>query len=189
MPRTCTICNHPDRAEIDKALLAGEPFRKIAKRTETSITSLFRHRNEHIPTALAVAKQAAEVDYGDDLFAHVKDLNARTMRILEQAEASGDPRIALAAIQQARGNSELLCKMIVAAVVHKPKASDPNIAAHLVELMEMHQYGCDWRRKRAERNEKIRRGEPVECNNCHQLYVAPPGEIYVPRSIEDGGIP
>src|SRR5512135_2726012 len=111
MPRTCTICAHPDRSGIDKSLLAGEPFRKIAKHTATSAASLFRHRNGHIATALILSKQVAEADYGDDLFAQMMDINRRTRLILTQAEAAGDPRLALSAIREVRGNMELQAKI------------------------------------------------------------------------------
>jgi len=32
MPRTCTICKHPGREPIERALLAGEPYRHISVR-------------------------------------------------------------------------------------------------------------------------------------------------------------
>ncbi len=43
--------------------------------------------------------------------------------------------------------------------------------------------------KVAERKEKIRRGGLFECQSCHQLDVAPPGGIHLPRSAERGGMP
>lgn len=48
MGRPCTICEHDDRGAIDRALVAGEPFRQIAARSGTSATSLVRHKNEHL---------------------------------------------------------------------------------------------------------------------------------------------
>jgi hypothetical protein len=115
MTRTCTICTHRDRESIDKALLAGEAFRNIAKRFDIGASAAFRHKAEHISGTLIKAQQAADVDYGQDLFAHVQDLNRRTVAILEQAERTNDPKTALSAIREARGNSELLCKILVAA--------------------------------------------------------------------------
>lgn len=115
MPRTCTVCLHPQKPEIDSALLSGQPFRNVALRFGTSSSALFRHRNDHIPVALAKAHEAKEIEHGDDLFSQVRSLNDKTMRILLQAEAAGDPRTALMAVREARGNSELLCKMLVAA--------------------------------------------------------------------------
>lgn len=57
MPPTCTVCMHPDRAAIDKALIAGEPFRRIAERTGASATSLRRHKASHLAGAIVRAEQ------------------------------------------------------------------------------------------------------------------------------------
>jgi len=57
MGRPCTICVHADREAIDKALVAGESYRNIAKRTGTAVASLQRHKVEHIPALLAEATQ------------------------------------------------------------------------------------------------------------------------------------
>lgn len=66
MPRTCTICTNPARAQIDKALVAGElSFRNIAERFAVSAASLHRHKAEHLPRRLEAAKAAA--DTADDL--------------------------------------------------------------------------------------------------------------------------
>jgi hypothetical protein len=120
MPRTCTVCTHPDKAEIDAALLTGNSFRKISQRFGTSSTALFRHRNNHIPIALEKAREAEEVAYGEDLLCQMKELNTRTIRILDAAEAAGDPRIALAAIREVRGNTELLCRIVAAMEARRP---------------------------------------------------------------------
>lgn len=36
MPRTCTVCRHPGRAEIDRELVRSAPFRHIAARYQLS---------------------------------------------------------------------------------------------------------------------------------------------------------
>jgi len=133
MPQTCKICRHDKREEIDRALLAGESFRNIAKRFGISTSSLVRHKTKDIPLALSKAHEAETVNYGDDLFNHVKDLNRRTLSILEQAEISGDPRTALAAIREARGNSELLCKMLVSAEASRKVESGSDTIANILQ--------------------------------------------------------
>ncbi len=110
MPRTCTICSHPDHAIIDAALLAGTPFRNIAEQHAVSVGALFRHR-DHLPATLLHAKEIAQVAQADDLLAQVRDLQHRTLRILDSAEQAGDRRTALTAIREARGNLELLGKL------------------------------------------------------------------------------
>src|SRR5947209_3631180 len=108
MPRTCTICTHLDRAAIDAALVAVEPYRHLAAHSGTSTGVLQRHKEEHLPAALVYAKEVEVVAQADDLLAQVRDLQRRTLRILDGAEKAGDRRTALAAIREARGNLELL---------------------------------------------------------------------------------
>jgi hypothetical protein len=44
MPRSCTICAHPQRTAIETALARGEAFRNIASCFGTSPAALFRHK-------------------------------------------------------------------------------------------------------------------------------------------------
>ena len=78
----------------------------------------------------------------------------------------------LAAIREARGNSELLCRMMVAVEVNNPPELDQEAIDELFESMQIFKYGTDWRRIVAERNGKISRGEPIKCECCGQMYLA-----------------
>ncbi len=57
MPRSCTVCDHPQRTAIDKALVAGEVMRNVALRFAISFAALQRHKANHLPDVLAEAKQ------------------------------------------------------------------------------------------------------------------------------------
>lgn len=72
MARPCTVCRHPERAAIDKALVAGEPFRNLAERFGTSATALHRHKQDHLPALLAKGKQAEERVRSDELNAQAR---------------------------------------------------------------------------------------------------------------------
>jgi hypothetical protein len=52
-----------------------------------------------------------EVADADDLLSQVRDLQRRSLAILDQAEAEGELKTALAAIAQARSNLELLGRL------------------------------------------------------------------------------
>jgi hypothetical protein len=110
MPRTCTACRHPERAEIDRQLVRGAPFRHIAAHYGVSTGALQRHGQEHIPKLLAGAAEAEAAD-ADSLLAEVRELQERTLRLLGAAEAAGDLPSALKAVHQARANLELLGKL------------------------------------------------------------------------------
>ena len=112
MPRSCTVCAHEARTEIDRALVAGETFRHIAARFDTSTGALQRHKADHLPVKLAKAQEAQEVAQADDLLSQVRDLQIRALAILDKAEEAGELRTALFAIREARGNLELLAKLL-----------------------------------------------------------------------------
>lgn len=111
MPRTCTVCRHPERAIIDGALVAAEPFRVVARRTGLSDTALFRHKTNHIPLTLRIATQAVEVARADDLLGQVHDLRERAVTLLETAEDAGNLRVALQGIREVRSCIELLARL------------------------------------------------------------------------------
>lgn len=108
MPRTCTICSHAKREEIDAALVGGESLRNIAQRFGTSTTALHRHKSDHIAPLLAKAEDMAT----DSLLCQVRKLQRKALGILAKAEKAGDLRTALGAIREARGNLELLAKLM-----------------------------------------------------------------------------
>jgi signal transduction histidine kinase len=112
MPRVCTICEHPERGAIDRALVGGASNRSAASLYDVSEAAVRRHKGNHLPAKLVLAEKAAEVADADNLLDQVGDLQRRTMAVLQAAETSHEHRTALAAIREARGNLELLAKLI-----------------------------------------------------------------------------
>lgn len=97
--QVCTVCRHIDRAQIDRALLASEPLRNIAKRVSLSATALFRHK-AHIEKRLVEDRERAEAAQDRDLSAELTKLAARANRLAEKAESDGDLRTALQGIRE-----------------------------------------------------------------------------------------
>ena len=112
MPRRCTVCDRPKRHSIDEALVSGAPYRGIAKRFGLSESAIYRHKSNHLPAHLLKARAVEEAAQADDLLDQVRNLQSHALDILESAEEAGDLRTALAAISQARGNLELLGKLL-----------------------------------------------------------------------------
>jgi hypothetical protein len=112
MPRTCTICHHPDRQAIDRALLSGLPFRHIAAQWEVSTGALQRHKEADLPALLVKAEEAVEALRAEDLLGELRALHLRTLRLLDQAEQTKQLGVAMTAIREARGNLELLAKLV-----------------------------------------------------------------------------
>jgi len=59
-----------------------------------------------------MAEQAAEIAQADNLLDQVRDLQRRTLAILEAAEETRQHRTALGSIREARSNLELLAKLL-----------------------------------------------------------------------------
>jgi hypothetical protein len=112
MPRVCTVCEHPSREAIDRALVGDTSNRSLASLYDVSEAAVRRHKANHLPAKLVMAEQAAEIAEADNLLSQVRDLQSRTLAILEAAEASKQHRTALSAIREARSNLELLAKLL-----------------------------------------------------------------------------
>jgi hypothetical protein len=112
MPRTCTVCEHPEREAIDRALVGETSNLSVSSLFGVSESAVRRHKANHLPAKLVMAEKAAEVAQADDLLQQVRDLQARTLAILEAAEHTNQHRTALSAIREARSNLELLAKLL-----------------------------------------------------------------------------
>ena len=108
MPRICTICTHPQRTEIETALVSRRPFRHIAEQFGVSTSALVRHHDEHLPEALSKATDAAVVANADTVLGHATMLRDRALSIMDRAEGTGDLKTALAAIRETRECVRLL---------------------------------------------------------------------------------
>ena len=103
MALTCLVCACPAQHEPDRLRVeCGESLRSIARRHGVSKDALIRHRNAHLPKALAKAREAREVAHGKDLPSQLRDLQERACRVLDEAANLGDLRTALMAIREAR---------------------------------------------------------------------------------------
>ena len=111
MPRTCTVCSHPEREAINKALVDGTPYRTIAQRFAASPDAVLRHKTEHLPAIIVKSKEAQEAALADDLFAQLNKLLNKAISILLKAEGAGDLRTALLGIRESRACIELLAEM------------------------------------------------------------------------------
>jgi len=111
MARPCTVCRHPRREEIDGALVSGEPLRNIVERCSVSLGALSRHK-AHLPARLAQGRRAQETARADRLLDQIRHLQERALAILKRAEEAGDYRVALQAMREARGNLELLARLL-----------------------------------------------------------------------------
>ncbi|MES2463383.1 MAG: hypothetical protein V4671_22650 [Armatimonadota bacterium] len=113
MSRICTICSHPERAAIDKALAAGEGVRSLASRYGAiGRSSVQRHKEEHLPQSLVEAAGAEEIKAALDVVTQLKAINGASLQILSDARKGGDADIALKAIDRIQKQIELQAKLL-----------------------------------------------------------------------------
>ena len=97
--RTCTVCTHPARSEIDRALISQSSYRSVAKRFGVSQPATFRHR-QHMPATLLKAQEAQEIAQADSLVDELRGLATKARTLTAQAEESGDIRTALMGLRE-----------------------------------------------------------------------------------------
>jgi hypothetical protein len=85
MPRTCTICRHPESPDIEADLSARLPYRDIARRRDISRHALWRHRT-HVPQHTATALTTL----------------TKVMALLRQAETAATWNITLVTLKEVR---------------------------------------------------------------------------------------
>jgi transposase len=111
MPRTCLACSSPEREAIDKALVAGEPFRNIAKHVSISPAALFRHKN-HVANAIGKAQAQHEERIGESLLDEMRRVQRKAWELLARTEAEGDHRGGIVALREVRECLESLGEML-----------------------------------------------------------------------------
>ena len=150
----CTICNHPLRVEIDKALIAGVSYRAIARQYGVSREAVGRHkRNGHIAEHIAKAAQKKEIKEATTLKKIVEDqeeknvaeaetlleqvttLKTRAIAILDNAEREGT-REACLALGEVRRTLEFLAKITGELQDGKPTV---NMTVNLLQSPEFKQ--------------------------------------------------
>jgi hypothetical protein len=107
MGRPCSICAHPERESIDRALLEATGFRVLSTRYRVTSASLLRHRDRHLPATAARSVESAALV---QVPVEVKIITTPTAPTLElpapaQAPASetkADPPQGLDALAQLR---------------------------------------------------------------------------------------
>jgi hypothetical protein len=131
MPRRCLVCLHPERAAIDRAIVAVEPFRHIARRFSISSSAVVRHKNNHLlpqiakvrqvpdaPEAAALAAQAQreheaeEATQALDVVRQLKAINAACLEVLTKARSAGNDATLLRAVDRIHRQIDLQARLL-----------------------------------------------------------------------------
>lgn len=109
MARNCSICVHPEREAIDRALTSRTAQRTIADHYGVSKTCLVRH-SAHIAQVLA---RPAPIELGEStsgILAHLQRIVARCERYEQEAADKGLLSTALGAIREQTRVMEVLLR-------------------------------------------------------------------------------
>lgn len=141
--RPCEACRHPEREQIDAALLAGTPFRTIAERYGMAHPSLLRHRNSHLAAKMAEAAEArssAEPERPSpapmpaeptrreraadalDIVGQLRAINGAALEVLRDARVANDGRLVLSACDRVLRQLELQARLI-GAIDERPQVT------------------------------------------------------------------
>ena len=122
MSMRCTICTHPKRLEIDRAIIQGNSFQSIAKTYNVDAQCISRHAKNHLSRQLLKHQEIRERINSERILDEVEDILARSKRLLRDSEADGQRGTALNAIREIRQTIEFLSKL--ALTLHSMKQEE-----------------------------------------------------------------
>lgn len=112
MPRSCSVCGHSDRVQIDREIVAGIAYRDIAGRFELSKSAIERHAGEHIAELISRSRELRDFVDADQLVGELRVLRETTLGILEEARIGGEHSVALSAIGRLQQQAELVARLL-----------------------------------------------------------------------------
>lgn len=102
MGRVCTICSHQDRDQIERGILSGVAYRRLAAQYGTTEASIRRHIKEgHVSDRLIQTSKQSDIATADGLISDLVYLRETAIQFLEQAKEAEDRRSASGLITSA----------------------------------------------------------------------------------------
>jgi hypothetical protein len=111
MPTPCTICKHPKRTAMDKAIVSGQSCREISASFRVSEDALQRHKG-HLGKAIVKAAEAREEAGALDVLQQLRAINGAALGVLKKARDEGDGELQLKAIDRVQKQIELQAKLL-----------------------------------------------------------------------------
>jgi len=135
--RTCTICRHAKRHQIEIGLVHKVPYRALATRFECSPDAVARHARNHLTpqmaAAILTAQKPSDVDLeelqrseAEGLLAQLVTQRARLQQHSDLALELGNGPVAIAAERAITSNLELVGKLL-GTLVHRHEVTRTSI--------------------------------------------------------------
>ena len=126
MTMVCQVCNSYNRPDIDKALMQGKSYSKLANQYDLDPQAIRNHHLNHLSRQLVQAWERKQDAESRDLLGEIDELVERTKTILDKAEKQNQLKTALAGIRELRGSYELMSR--IAFSLHQAKEKDIELA-------------------------------------------------------------
>lgn len=84
--RSCSICIHPKRKQIDQALVSGTSYRRIATQFVVSEAAARRHKANHLPDRLIVAHEQQEREANLDVMTELRRTFERVNKLFDACD-------------------------------------------------------------------------------------------------------
>jgi len=112
MGRSCSVCGHSERSQIDKEIIAGIAYRDISGRFQLSKSAVERHANGCIAAVVSRSRELVDQVTAETLAGELRTLRETTLGVLEEARSSSDHNLALKAIARLEAQAELCAKLL-----------------------------------------------------------------------------
>ncbi len=116
MPRVCSICTHPQRVAIDRALTEmSDSNRRIASQYDVSERAIRDHKANHLAVRMLKAvekREDADIRTAIDIMGQLKAINGAALSVLKSARDANAGDLALKAIDRIQRQIELQAKLI-----------------------------------------------------------------------------
>lgn len=108
MARTCTVCSHPERTDIELGLVSGQSQRALSASFRVSHDAIRRHADAHLSGGLRKAAEGLEAARADNLVAEMAAVAQEAREAFRRAKEAGEDRMALAALREVRESIKAL---------------------------------------------------------------------------------
>lgn len=114
MARTCTICSHSERDDIDLAIVSGQSQRAVAAAFRVSHDAIRRHAANHVSSDLHVAAKRHDDLRADNLIGAMVTVAQEAQDALTRAKEAQNDRLALSAIREVRESVKAVAALVPA---------------------------------------------------------------------------
>lgn len=127
MGMTCTICNHSERLEIDRALVEGKSYQSISKTYGVDAQAVSRHAQNHLSRQLTKAYETRSMSENMDLMNRIDRMIDNAETIFQRNFDKKKDYLALQALNTQKSVIELLAK--ISAYLHQSRAMELETSA------------------------------------------------------------